>query len=65
MPRSAKDEEIYTREFWMFIGSLQKSAIRILVGVYVDLTQTIQHFQSSHLIGQWIIQSKTVTLMRL
>ncbi|MFY8191104.1 MAG: cytochrome c-type biogenesis CcmF C-terminal domain-containing protein, partial [Bacteroidia bacterium] len=40
MPRSAKDEEIYTREFWMFIGSL----ILVISPFQVTLTTSIPVF---------------------
>lgn len=40
MPRSAKDEEIYTREFWMFIGSL----ILVISAFQVILTTSIPVF---------------------
>ena len=40
MPRSAKDEEIYTREFWMFIGSL----ILIISSFQILLTTSIPVF---------------------
>jgi cytochrome c-type biogenesis protein CcmF len=40
MPRSAKDEEIYTREFWMFIGSL----ILVISSFQVTLTTSIPVF---------------------
>ncbi|OYU96476.1 MAG: cytochrome C biogenesis protein [Bacteroidetes bacterium B1(2017)] len=40
MPRSAKDEEIYTREFWMFIGSL----VLVISSFQVTLTTSIPVF---------------------
>ncbi|MCG9880217.1 MAG: cytochrome c biogenesis protein CcsA [Bacteroidia bacterium] len=40
MPRSAKDEEIYTREFWMFIGSL----IMVISSFQITLTTSIPVF---------------------
>jgi cytochrome c-type biogenesis protein CcmF len=40
MPRSAKDEEIYTREFWMFIGSL----VLVISAFQVILTTSIPVF---------------------
>jgi cytochrome c-type biogenesis protein CcmF len=40
MPRSAKDEEIYTREFWMFIGSL----VLVISSFQITLTTSIPVF---------------------
>ena len=40
MPRSAKDEEIYTREFWMFIGSL----VLVISSFQIILTTSIPVF---------------------
>ncbi len=40
MPRSAKDEDIYTREFWMFIGSL----VLVISSFQVTLTTSIPVF---------------------
>lgn len=40
LPRSAKDEEIYTREFWMFIGSL----LLVISAFQVILTTSIPVF---------------------
>jgi cytochrome c-type biogenesis protein CcmF len=40
MPRSAKDEEIYTREFWMFIGSL----VLVISSFQILLTTSIPVF---------------------
>jgi cytochrome c-type biogenesis protein CcmF len=40
MPRSSKDEEIYTREFWMFIGSL----VLVISSFQIILTTSIPVF---------------------
>ena len=40
MPRSAKDEDIYTREFWMFIGSL----VLVVSAFQIILTTSIPVF---------------------
>ncbi|MBC7384218.1 MAG: cytochrome c biogenesis protein CcsA [Bacteroidia bacterium] len=40
MPHSAKDEEIYTREFWMFIGSL----VLVISAFQIILTTSIPVF---------------------
>lgn len=40
IPKSGKDEEIYTREFWMFIGSL----VLVISGFQVILTTSIPVF---------------------
>lgn len=40
LPRSAKDEEVYSREFWMFIGSL----VLVISSFQVTLTTSIPVF---------------------
>lgn len=40
LPKSAKDEEIYTREFWMFIGSL----VLVISAFQIILTTSIPVF---------------------